>query len=86
MHQIASLDHLLMAKGQILDGLSYIHEELSLYCGKLDCSTVLLNRDGMVKIGMLIQLNVSIAKAVQRISRSRFLRIDTFQRRKHMRM
>lgn len=42
-----------------------------IYCGKLNCSTILLNRDEIVKIDMLIQLNVSIVKAVQRISRSR---------------
>ncbi len=44
----------------------------SLYCGNLDCGTVLLNRDGMVKIGMLTQLDGWVAKTLQQTSRSRF--------------
>ncbi|KAH8653977.1 hypothetical protein BGZ60DRAFT_568489 [Tricladium varicosporioides] len=35
---------------QLVAGLSYIHEELSLSHGELTCGTILLNLDGMVKI------------------------------------
>ncbi|KAH9208846.1 hypothetical protein DL95DRAFT_449626 [Leptodontidium sp. 2 PMI_412] len=35
---------------QLVAGLSYIHEELSLCHGELSCGTILLNLDGMVKI------------------------------------
>jgi serine/threonine protein kinase len=36
---------------QLVNGLSYIHENLRLYHGKLGFDTVLLNQDGKVKIG-----------------------------------
>jgi len=35
---------------QILDGLSYIHTELQLYYGELNCGNVWLKRDGAVKL------------------------------------
>lgn len=35
----------------IIHGLLYIHDECSLYHGALACDTVLLNRDGFIKIG-----------------------------------
>ena len=38
---------------QVLCGLSFIHQGLSHYYGELDCSTVLLNRDGHIKLGLL---------------------------------
>ena len=37
----------------MVSGLLYIHEELSLAHGALDCSTVLLDLNGRVKIGKL---------------------------------
>jgi serine/threonine protein kinase len=36
---------------QLVAGLSYIHEELALYHGELSCGSILLNLEGMVKIG-----------------------------------
>jgi serine/threonine protein kinase len=43
---------------QLVAGLSYIHEELSLCHGELSCGTILLNLDGMVKIGKFSRLLV----------------------------
>lgn len=37
---------------QVLGGLTFIHHGLSHYYGELDCNTVLLNRDGHIKLGM----------------------------------
>ena len=40
-----------------MDGLLFIHQELSLYHGGLDCSAVLLDSDGAVKIGESTQID-----------------------------
>ena len=36
---------------QILSGLSFIHKVLRYYYGQLDCSAVLLDREGHIKLG-----------------------------------
>jgi hypothetical protein len=36
---------------QLVAGLSYIHEELSIHHGELNCVSIMLNVAGMVKIG-----------------------------------
>ena len=38
-------------KRQILSGLSFVHKELGYYYGQLDCSAVLLDREGHIKLG-----------------------------------
>lgn len=38
---------------QVLCGLTFIHQGLSHYYGELGCNTVLLTRDGHVKLGLL---------------------------------
>ena len=43
--------NVLIVLKQLLDGLSYLHKELTLYHGALSCGTILLNLDGRVKIG-----------------------------------
>ena len=40
-----------------MNGLLYLHDEFSLAHGTLDCSTILLNMKGMVKIGRSLQLD-----------------------------
>jgi len=45
-------------------GLSYIHKELFLYCGKLNCGTVLFNRNKMIKINTFIQFNLLMIKTL----------------------
>lgn len=37
---------------QVLCGLAFIHQGLAHYYGELDCSTVLLNREGHIKLGL----------------------------------
>ena len=36
---------------QVLNGLSFVHKVLHYYYGQLDCGTVLLDRDGHIKLG-----------------------------------
>ncbi|KAL9132040.1 MAG: hypothetical protein Q9217_000168 [Psora testacea] len=40
---------------ELVGGLSYIHEKLSLYHGTLSCSNVLLNQDGKIKIANIAE-------------------------------
>ena len=41
----------MLKKIQVVEGLSYIHQELQLYVGNLDCTSVLVRGDGRIKIG-----------------------------------
>ncbi len=43
---MAGSDHL-----QIVDGLHFVHKELGLYHGRLDCDQILLDLEGRTKIG-----------------------------------
>jgi len=43
---VAGSDHV-----QIVDGLQFIHKELGLYHGRLDCDQILLDLEGRTKIG-----------------------------------
>lgn len=51
---------------QVLCGLSFIHQGLSHYYGELDCTTVLLNRDGHIKLGLLATTGLRIIRLTAR--------------------
>lgn len=54
---------------QILDGLSYVHTELQLYYGELNCGNVWLKRDGAVKlanVGDAMLNDVKISEDIER--------------------
>ncbi len=61
---------LLTVREKVLDGLSYIHKELSHYHGALSCGTILLNLDERVKIGKFIETNSAVANILQPTSAS----------------
>ena len=39
---------------QILDGVAFIHQELLLYHGNINCGTLLMNREGFIKISLIV--------------------------------
>ena len=54
-----------MDYNQLVNGLLYLHEELSLSHGALDCSTILLNLNGIVKIGTSLELDTVNANLLE---------------------
>ena len=59
---------------QLVEGLTYIHEQLSMYHGCLSCGTVLLRQDGKIKIGNLCTWSILRIKAS--LGRSQYRRVD----------
>jgi serine/threonine protein kinase len=49
---------------QVVYGLEYLHQELSLVHGSLSCNNILLNQDGTAKIGMYSAASSSLADLV----------------------
>ena len=39
---------------QVLNGVLFMHQELTLYHGDINCGTILMNREGSIKIGTFI--------------------------------
>ena len=39
---------------QILNGMAFMHQELFLHHGKINCGTILMNREGFIKIGLIV--------------------------------
>ena len=50
------LELTMLTDEQVVSGLLYIHEELGLAHGALNCSTILLDLNGRVKIGKFQRL------------------------------
>lgn len=49
---------------QVVYGLEYLHQELSLVHGSLSCNNILLNQDGTAKIGTYSAASISPADLV----------------------
>lgn len=62
--------NLLTVGEKVLDGLSYLHKELSHYHGALSCGTILLNLEGRVKIGKFVGTDSAVANILQPTSAS----------------
>jgi hypothetical protein len=52
---------MLLSTEQVLYGLEYLHQELSLVHGSLSCKSILLKQDGTVKIGTFTRALTSFA-------------------------
>ena len=65
---------------QVVYGLNYLHQELSLIHGSLSYDSILLKQDGVVKIGVYTIMSVSSADLVSQCQRSSY-RTDTVHHR-----
>ncbi len=62
--------NLLTVEKKVLNGLSYLHKELSHYHDALSCGTILLNLEGRMKIDKFVETDSTVANILQPTSAS----------------
>jgi hypothetical protein len=67
---------------QVVYGLEYLHQELSLVHGSLSCDSILLKQSGAIKIGMYTVMSISSADIVSQCWRSS-CQTDTVHQREY---